>query len=37
MTIYDLTLAGLRTGLDQREFTAVEQSGWMAVGGRGGQ
>ena len=24
MTIYDLTLAGLRTGLDQREFSAVE-------------
>jgi aspartyl-tRNA(Asn)/glutamyl-tRNA(Gln) amidotransferase subunit A len=24
MTIYDLSLAGLRTGLDKREFTAVE-------------
>ena len=24
MTIYDLNLAGLRTGLDKREFTAVE-------------
>jgi len=24
MTIYDLTLAGLRTGLDKREFSAVE-------------
>ena len=24
MTIYDLTLAGLRTGLDKREFSAIE-------------
>ena len=24
MTIYDLSLAGLRTGLDKREFSAVE-------------